>query len=77
MQSQSRAVVPLLILIILALACLLLARAEASEPQSGDLTEMLHGVGGWLAYADESGRIYLRRPDGAQTLLVGYGQSLA
>jgi hypothetical protein len=77
MQSQSRAVLPLLILIILGLVCLFLARAEASEPGSGDLAAMLQGAGGWLAYADESGRIYLRRPDGAQTLPVGYGQSLA
>lgn len=77
MQSQSRAVLPLLILIILALVCLFLARAEASEPEGGNLAGMLHGAGGWLAYADESGRIYLRRPDGAQTLLLGYGRSLA
>lgn len=77
MRTESRAAVPLLILIILALACLLLARAEAAGPETGDMPEMLRAAGGRLAYAYADGRVYFIQPDGTQAQWVSYGRSLA
>lgn len=74
MRTQSRAVVPLLILIVIALFFLLLARADAAGPE--EVRAGLRAAGGKLAYGDAEGRVYLIDPEVTEPEWIGYGRSL-
>lgn len=76
MQTQSRAVVPLLILILLALLCLFIARADAAEPAMEEVLAELRAAGGKLALTDGSGTVYLMEPDASNPEWIGYGRTL-
>ena len=76
MQTQSRAVVPLLILILLALLCLAIARADAAVPTAQDALQALRAAGGKLALSDDAGSVYLMDPDASTPERIGYGNSL-